>query len=59
MTTTKADSYASVVARERYIPRGLANTHAIFVARAEGSRVSGRGRQTIGKTIGNIEGCRR
>jgi 4-aminobutyrate aminotransferase/(S)-3-amino-2-methylpropionate transaminase len=39
MTTTKADSYASVAARERYIPRGLANTHAIFVARAEGTRV--------------------
>jgi len=39
MTTTRADSYASVAARERYIPRGLANTHAIFVARAEGTRV--------------------
>ena len=39
MTTTKAESYASVEARERYIPRGLANTHSIFVARAEGSRV--------------------
>jgi 4-aminobutyrate aminotransferase-like enzyme len=43
MTTTKttanADSYASVAARERYIPRGLANTHSIFVARAEGTRV--------------------
>ena len=35
----KADSYASVAARERYVPRGLANTHAIFVARAEGTRV--------------------
>jgi len=39
MTIAKADSYASVAARERYIPRGLANTHAIFVARAEGTRV--------------------
>ena len=39
MTTTRADSYASVAARERYVPRGLANTHAIFVARAEGTRV--------------------
>jgi 4-aminobutyrate aminotransferase-like enzyme len=39
MTTTKAGSYASVAARERYIPRGLANTHSIFVARAEGTRV--------------------
>ena len=39
MTIAKADSYASVAARERYVPRGLANTHAIFVARAEGTRV--------------------
>jgi len=39
MTIAKADPYASVAARERYIPRGLANTHAIFVARAEGTRV--------------------
>ena len=39
MTITKADSYASVAARDRYVPRGLANTHAIFVARAEGTRV--------------------
>jgi len=39
MTTMKADSFASVAARERYVPRGLANTHAIFVARAEGTRV--------------------
>ena len=28
MTTVKADSYASVAARERHVPRGLANTHA-------------------------------
>jgi 4-aminobutyrate aminotransferase/(S)-3-amino-2-methylpropionate transaminase len=39
MTIAKADSHASVAARERYVPRGLANTHAIFVARAEGTRV--------------------
>jgi 4-aminobutyrate aminotransferase/(S)-3-amino-2-methylpropionate transaminase len=39
MTTTKADSYASIAARERHVPRGLANTHAIFVDRAEGTRV--------------------
>jgi 4-aminobutyrate aminotransferase / (S)-3-amino-2-methylpropionate transaminase / 5-aminovalerate transaminase len=39
MTTTHADSYASAAARERYVPRGLANTHAIFVARAQGTRV--------------------
>ena len=39
MTIAKADSYASVAARERYVPRGLANTHPIFVSRAEGTRV--------------------
>ena len=39
MTIAKADSYATVAARERYVPRGLANTHSIFVARAEGTRV--------------------
>jgi len=39
MTITHAESYASVAARERYVPRGLANTHSIFVARAEGTRV--------------------
>ena len=39
MTTTNTDSYASVAARERYVPRGLANTHSIFVARAQGTRV--------------------
>ena len=39
MTIANADSYASVAARERYVPRGLANTHAIFVVRAEGTRV--------------------
>ena len=39
MTMTKADTYASVAARERHVPRGLANTHSIFVTRAEGTRV--------------------
>jgi 4-aminobutyrate aminotransferase/(S)-3-amino-2-methylpropionate transaminase len=39
MTTIKADSYASVAARERHVPRGLANTHGIFVDRAEGARL--------------------
>ena len=39
MTITNAGSFASVAARERYVPRGLANTHSIFIARAEGTRV--------------------
>ena len=39
MTMIKADGYASVAARERYVPRGLANTHLIFAARAEGTRL--------------------
>jgi 4-aminobutyrate aminotransferase/(S)-3-amino-2-methylpropionate transaminase len=39
MGLTKTESYGSVVARERFVPRGLANTHPIFVARAEGVRV--------------------
>jgi len=39
MTTINADPYASVAARERHVPRGLANTHPIFVARAEGTRI--------------------
>jgi 4-aminobutyrate aminotransferase/(S)-3-amino-2-methylpropionate transaminase len=39
MTMTNADSYASILARDRHVPRGLANTHAIFVERAEGTRV--------------------
>jgi 4-aminobutyrate aminotransferase/(S)-3-amino-2-methylpropionate transaminase len=39
MTLSRADTYASVAARERYVPRGLANTHSIFVTRAEGTRV--------------------
>ena len=39
MTITRAESYASVAARERYVPRGLANTHSIFMARAEGTRL--------------------
>jgi 4-aminobutyrate aminotransferase/(S)-3-amino-2-methylpropionate transaminase len=36
---TKTDSYASIAARERHVPRGLANTHSIFVERAEGTRI--------------------
>ena len=39
MTIAKADSYASLAARERHVARGLANTHAIFVERAEGTRL--------------------
>ncbi len=39
MTMITADGYASVAARERYVPRGLANTHLIFAARAEGTRL--------------------
>ena len=39
MTTLKTDSYASVDARVRHVPRGLANTHSIFVERAEGTRI--------------------
>jgi 4-aminobutyrate aminotransferase/(S)-3-amino-2-methylpropionate transaminase len=39
MTVTRQETYASISARERWVPRGLANTHPIFIARAEGSRV--------------------
>jgi len=39
MTIARMDSYASVAARDRHVPRGLSNTHAIFVDRAEGTRV--------------------
>src|SRR5262249_49600390 len=39
MTTLKTDSYASVAARVQHVPRGLANTHSIFVERAEGTRI--------------------
>jgi hypothetical protein len=39
MTTGQADTCASVAARERHVARGLANTHAIFVDRVEGTRV--------------------
>jgi 4-aminobutyrate aminotransferase/(S)-3-amino-2-methylpropionate transaminase len=39
MTMTNAESYASIAARERHVPRGLANTHAIFIDRAEGTRI--------------------
>jgi len=37
MTVTK--SFGSIAARERYVPRAIAVTHPIFVARAEGARV--------------------
>ena len=40
MPVARQDTYASVSARERWIPRGLANTHPIFITRAEGSRDS-------------------
>jgi 4-aminobutyrate aminotransferase/(S)-3-amino-2-methylpropionate transaminase len=39
MTVAKVDSYASIAARARHVPRGLANTHPIFVDRAEGTRI--------------------
>ena len=39
MTTAKAHTYATVDARDQYVPRGLANTHPIFIDRAEGTRV--------------------
>jgi 4-aminobutyrate aminotransferase / (S)-3-amino-2-methylpropionate transaminase / 5-aminovalerate transaminase len=39
MTMTKSETYGSVAARERFIPRGIANTHLIFAARAEGVKV--------------------
>lgn len=39
MTIARTDSYASVAARDRHVPRGLSNTHAIFVDRAAGARV--------------------
>jgi 4-aminobutyrate aminotransferase/(S)-3-amino-2-methylpropionate transaminase len=40
MTMTKtADNAALTAARGQFVPRGLANTHSIFVARAEGVRV--------------------
>jgi 4-aminobutyrate aminotransferase/(S)-3-amino-2-methylpropionate transaminase len=39
MTTAKAGTYATVAARQQHVPRGLANTHSIFIERAEGTRV--------------------
>lgn len=39
MTIAKADPYATVDAREHYVPRGISSTHPIFIARAEGTRV--------------------
>jgi 4-aminobutyrate aminotransferase / (S)-3-amino-2-methylpropionate transaminase / 5-aminovalerate transaminase len=37
--STHTPSYASVDARRQFVPGGLANTHPIFVARAEGTRI--------------------
>lgn len=39
MSVVKAESFASMALRDRYIPRGLANTHPIFAARAEGTHL--------------------
>src|SRR2546430_8636866 len=39
MTIAKSETFQSIEARERFIPRAIANTHLIFVARAEGVRV--------------------
>ena len=39
MTIAKSETFQSVEARERFIPRAIANTHLIFVVRAEGVRV--------------------
>ena len=39
MTIAKSETFQSVAARERFIPRAIANTHLMFVTRAEGSRV--------------------
>jgi 4-aminobutyrate aminotransferase / (S)-3-amino-2-methylpropionate transaminase / 5-aminovalerate transaminase len=39
VTIAKTDSYRSIGARERFVPRAVANTHSIFVTRAEGARV--------------------
>jgi 4-aminobutyrate aminotransferase/(S)-3-amino-2-methylpropionate transaminase len=39
MTIARSESYHTVAARERFIPRAIANTHSIFVTRAEGTRV--------------------
>jgi 4-aminobutyrate aminotransferase/(S)-3-amino-2-methylpropionate transaminase len=53
MTMANTDMYASVAARERHVPRGLANTHAIFVTRAEGTRVwDAAGREYLDFTSG-------
>ncbi len=39
MTLVKSAPYGTVAARDQFVPRGLANTHPIFVARAEGTRL--------------------
>ena len=38
-TPSPTGSHASVAAREQHVPRGLANTHPIFVDRAEGTKI--------------------
>src|SRR5947207_10996560 len=39
MTIAKTETFQSVDARERFIPRAIANTHLIFIVRADGVRV--------------------
>ncbi len=39
MTLLKSETYGTEAARDQWVPRGLANTHPIFVARAEGTRL--------------------
>jgi 4-aminobutyrate aminotransferase/(S)-3-amino-2-methylpropionate transaminase len=39
MSVVNSEPYASMAERDRYLPRGLANTHPIFAGRAEGTRL--------------------
>jgi 4-aminobutyrate aminotransferase/(S)-3-amino-2-methylpropionate transaminase len=39
VSVVKSDLYGTIAARDRWVPRGLANTHPIFVVRAAGTRV--------------------
>lgn len=39
MSVVNSEPYASMAERERFLPRGLANTHPIFAGRAEGTRL--------------------
>lgn len=53
MSVVKSDLYGTMTARDRYVPRGLANTHPIFVVRAEGTRVwDAEGREYLDFTSG-------